>query len=101
MVDVEIPQFAMRYRLRSPESYLARELDGEMVILNLESGAYYSANQIASLIWKGLLGDKTPAEIAEGIAQSFDIDEPTATADVRELLVGLVQEGILEPVEDQ
>ncbi len=68
---------------------LFREIEGECVLLDLESGTYFGLNEVGTRIWN-LLREGLPEErIAEIIAAEFDGDAPTIRADVRALLADL------------
>ena len=66
----------MRYRLNDKNA-VAEELDGEVIVIHLQSGAYYSMQATAADIWRGLIGGASAAEINaalhgdEGEVQGF------------------------------
>lgn len=41
------------FRMNEPY-VIAEEIDGEAIILNFESGTYYSLNESAALIWRAI-----------------------------------------------
>jgi hypothetical protein len=67
------------------------------VLLNLESGEYYTLNNTGSLIWSDLLEKKLPSEIVEHLSTEFDCEIETAQADVDEYLNYLLGEKLLNP----
>ncbi|NJL60696.1 MAG: PqqD family protein [Methylacidiphilales bacterium] len=42
----------LNQKLSIPENVLAQELNGEIVILNMDSETYYSLNSVGSRIWQ-------------------------------------------------
>jgi hypothetical protein len=59
---------------------LVRELDGEAVLLDLDSGMYYGLNATATWIWnraKGSDGVQVDTLVAE-LAEEFDVGLPVA-----------------------
>ena len=70
---------------RSPD-VTWRTLDGETVLLHLESGEYFSLNATGSRLWDLLDGAHSLAEAALAIAAAFDDAAPaTVAADVAAL----------------
>jgi len=73
-------------------------IDGEAVIIHMDTGSYYHLNRSGSLVWEALLdrphhGD----QLLRLVSQAYDIDPADSTlgAQVDELLQGLVKEGLL------
>jgi hypothetical protein len=81
---------------RRREGVAAQVADGEAVLLDIESGAYFSLNPVGSRIWELCDGTRSTAEIVSVICHEFDVAEDVATADTRELLVELEQEKLVE-----
>ncbi|MDP3385815.1 MAG: PqqD family protein [Eubacteriales bacterium] len=60
----------MNLRLRPNEpNVISEPMEGELVVINLETGCYYSLNESAATIWQQLAAGLTSAEIAK---QVFD-----------------------------
>jgi hypothetical protein len=74
-----------------------RELDGEMVILDRHAGLVHQLNRTASCIWEACDGSATPAELAEVVARSFDVDVNTAADDVAAVVAQLLKLSLLKP----
>lgn len=58
-----------RYTINAPD-VVAEDLNGEVVILNLANGLYFSLRGIAAAIWSSLLAGHTAQSILAGIAAS-------------------------------
>ncbi len=71
------------------EDVLFQELDGEAVLLSLESGQYYGLNEVASKAWS-LFQEHTKLEhVLSELLTSFDVPEETLEADLRVFLSDL------------
>lgn len=68
MVSSSIDRSA-RYGINAPD-VVAEDFDGQMVILNLSNGHYYSLQGIASPIWSALLAGHTPGSILISIGDA-------------------------------
>jgi hypothetical protein len=71
-------------------------LDGEAVVINLDTGAYFGLNATASVLW-GLLeaGPGSTESLAGALAAAHDHDLAEVTADVRFFLEGLERDGLI------
>jgi hypothetical protein len=69
--------------------------DEESVVINLESGIYYSLNPSGALIWGLLESGASPAEAAARVLQSGA--PPEADGQVLGFCEKLLQEGLIAP----
>lgn len=68
---------------------ISETLDGETILINLESGAYYSMNETGSIIWEDIQAGYSTGKIIEHIKNTYDIEEgriPTAIAEFMKFL---------------
>lgn len=72
-----------------------RELDGEAVILNLQSGIYFGLDPVGTRIWQGIDRQDSVDAIVTAIVDAYDVDRETADGDVRRLVTQLVDTGLL------
>lgn len=83
-------------RLRRVPSLLAADVDGEMVMMDVEKGVYYGLDAIGSDIWKRLETPISAAELAAELAKAYEADVATIEADVLVLFNRLVEQGLAE-----
>jgi hypothetical protein len=84
-----------RFRLRSRDLEW-RDIDGEMVGLDVEASHYLAANSSGTLVWKMLAQGATRGELVEGLVEGCQIDRETASRDVEAFLTELSARGLLE-----
>jgi hypothetical protein len=72
-----------------------RVVEGEMVIMDKESEQIHQLNQTASFIWQRCDGEHDRQQIAEELAEAFDVDAETAQQDVADTLEKLEEIGLL------
>jgi hypothetical protein len=72
-----------------------REVDGAVVIISPEDSVLHELNETASLVWKEADGTRTSQEIAQRLAEEFEVEEATALADTCELVSHLEQKKLL------
>ena len=72
------------------KEYVWKEVGGQVVVLHIETGRYYSLNNPGSLIWKGLMDGLSPDRIIERLCSVFDVDKSTANKDTEEMIRDLL-----------
>ncbi|MFO7612722.1 MAG: PqqD family protein [Clostridia bacterium] len=78
---------------------ILREMQGEAVLLNLETGDYFSLNHVGSEIIRCIEENMSAEEIAGKITDMYEIDLETAKSDVIALIDDLVRNNILEDLQ--
>ncbi len=73
-----------------------REVDGEVVALDLQASTYFSANASGSVLWPLLLEGATRSQLTDALVASFDVGPEQAAADVEAYLASLDELGLLE-----
>jgi hypothetical protein len=77
-----------------------REVDGEFVLISVETTHYYSLNSSGSDAWRILLeGPQTAESIAAALAARHGLDPTTVRSEVSALLEQLRSEGLIRAEE--
>ena len=84
--------------IRIPEHVVSREVGGETVILNLESGTYFGLNAVGSRIWSGIMANDAPARIQAAVAKEFGVAEAQVERDMTDLIHQLLATGLAQQV---
>jgi hypothetical protein len=78
------------------EDLVATVQDGEAVVVDLRSNAYFTLSRTATLVWEALsAGQGLPAAV-ERILSEFDVEPARAHADAEAFLEALLRQGLLE-----
>lgn len=80
-------------RLRS-EGLTWREMDGDLVILDLRSSTYMTTNASGAVLMRELVEERTEAQLAQSLVDAFGITTSQAVQDVQEF-VQMLREGDL------
>lgn len=83
--------------LTIPEEVLSRELDGEVVLLDLRSGRYFGLNATAARVWSMLKEDMDEGSMAAALVAEFDVTEDRARADIEAFVTVLLDRGLAYP----
>ena len=81
-------------RLR-PDALVWREIDNELVAVDMASSSYLSANRSGALLWQMLAAGTTHAELVNGLVERFGISSDRAASDVDAFLNGLEDRALL------
>ena len=86
----------MRYHIDT-DKVVWRNLSGEAIILNLETGHYYSLNKTGTLIWSLLCENKDSEEIIDRVVGKYRISKEKAKEDMEALVALLENVNLLLP----
>jgi hypothetical protein len=87
-----------RFRVNTP-TVTHETIDGEAVIINLDSGNYYSLVEVGSFIW-GLVDQGASAtEVQNLVLQTYQGDAADVDRGVQDLLAQLQHENLIVPVD--
>lgn len=80
---------------RKNPDVVCSELDEGAILLNLNTKYYYNLNETALKIWNSVNGSSIISEIAQKIAEEYEVDKGLAEESVRRLLAELYKEGLV------
>lgn len=78
-----------------PEDVMVAHLEGEAVILNVQTKKYYQLNETAAAIWRQLEQGRSDDEIVDALVESFEVDAPTARTELERMLTELEQKELI------
>ena len=86
-------------RLVIPPTVVSRDLDGESVILNLDTGIYFGLDEIGTVMWKHIQGTAHLREVRDRVIAEYDVSPEVAAQDLLLLAQQFISRGlaILEP----
>lgn len=87
-------------RVIRTDEYLSTSIDGEEVILHLDSGTYFGVNGVGTRIWELAASEPTVSDIEDSIHNEFDVDREQVKTDIREFLTDLESAELIEFVDD-
>ena len=87
-----------RFRVNTP-TVTHETIDGEAVIINLDSGNYYSLVDVGSFVWGLIEKGASASEVRNVVLQSYQGNDADVDRGVQELLAQLQQENLIVPVD--
>jgi hypothetical protein len=82
-------------RFQISDSAVFRELDGEAVILHLDSGTYFGLDRIGTRVWQLLETHGSIDRVVRELLDEFDVDADRLTDDVERLVSEMLQKGLI------
>jgi hypothetical protein len=75
----------------------AREVDGEVFLMDLRSLYTYALNPTAAFVWSRLDGRRSLEDICRAASETYDIAPEACRGEIAELLGILEAEGLISP----
>lgn len=87
-----------RFRVNTP-TVTHETIDGEAVIINLDSGNYYSLVEVGSFIWGLVEHGASATDVQNLVLQTYEGNASDIDRGVQDLLAQLQQENLILPVD--
>ncbi len=79
-----------------PDHVLIRELDGESVILNLDSECYFGLDEVGTRMWMALTTAASVQAAYEALMDEYEVDAELLRSDLTGFIEKLVGQGLVE-----
>ena len=83
-------------RVRAADNVLIRELEGESVLLNLDSESYFGLDDVASRMWAVLTTSESIEDSLQALTREYDVSEAQLREDLQVLVDELAEHGLIE-----
>jgi hypothetical protein len=88
-------ELSLRHSITVAPDIVFREVDGEAVILNLDSGLYFGLDQVGTRIWQLIHQHGSLQEVFETMCEEFDVGSDTLERDLLGLMDELCAKGLV------
>jgi hypothetical protein len=82
-----------------PEAVITRELDGETILLNLETGMYFGLDKVGTDVWRAILSGGTLGDALDLVQSEYNVQPAVLRTDFLRLVDELLAKGLLLPAE--
>jgi hypothetical protein len=72
--------------VRVSPNTLAREVQGETILLHLDSGEYFGLDAMATRIWQLIVEKGDLGQVEDAMLEEFDIDRTALSNDLRQMI---------------
>jgi coenzyme PQQ synthesis protein D (PqqD) len=93
--------FSLDDRATVPDAVVSRELDGETVLLNLETGMYFGLDAVGTEMWRAIRERATLGEAVAAVRAQYDVEEATIRTDLLQLADELLAKGLLQRADQE
>jgi len=82
------------------ETVFAQEVDGEMVLLDMESENYFGLDEVGTAIWQAMQEKETLKEVLDVLLEQYEVEEEMLENDLSDFLGKLVESGLVKVEEN-
>ena len=86
-------------RVSVPDAVVSRELDGETVLLNLDTGIYFGLDAVATDMWRAVQESGLLQDVFESACGRYEVDPAVLREDLLKLVNQLAAKGLLQAVD--
>ncbi len=83
-------------RVTVPAHVMVREVQGESVLLNLNSERYFGLDEVGTRMWAALVASASVQAAYEVLLGEYDVEAEQLRQNLQELIAKLVENGLLE-----
>jgi hypothetical protein len=83
-------------RVRVPDHVLTREVDGQLVVLNLDNEQFYGLDEVGTSVWGSLTQTESVNDTIARLVEVYDVDPQTLATDIDTLLAELETRGLVQ-----
>ena len=88
----------LKSKVRVGDDVVFSELEGESVVLNIQSGIYYTLNEVATRAWALLQEHGEVGAAHQALTREYDVPEEQLRADLLILVDRLASLGLVQVV---
>lgn len=80
---------------KKAESFAESEIDGEIVLISLGTGDFYSLTGPAAATWRLIDGTRDRTALVQSLGRQFEAEEMVLAADLNGFIASLLDAGFL------
>jgi hypothetical protein len=89
-------ELSLTSRVRIPDGVLSRDLQGELVILDLKTGVYFGLDQVGTRIWHLLQEHQFLQEVLDSLVEEYEVTEAVCAHDLLGFVAKMLESGLVE-----
>lgn len=94
---MRVPPISLQTAFSVPDDVVFRELSGEAVLLNLESGVYFGLDAVATRAWQLMTEHERLDIVFDRLLEEFDVAPDILRADLIALFEQLASHHLVRP----
>ena len=89
-------KISLTARVTVPDGVLIQELQGESVLLNVNTENYYGLDEVGTRMWAVLSEAPSIADAIDALLEEYEVERATLETDVNDLLAELLKKKLIE-----
>jgi len=89
-------RLALTSRARPKEDVVFRDLEGEIVLLNLETGIYFGLNPLGTRIWHLIRAHRSLQQVLDSVVEEYEVTTAQCEDDLLRFVALLREKGLIE-----
>jgi len=82
------------------DTVFAQEVDGEMVLLDMNSENYFGLDEVGTAIWQAMQEKESLKEVFEVLVEQYEVEEDVLKNDLVTFVEKLEESGLVKVVEN-
>jgi len=87
-------------KIKFADTVFAQEVDGEMVLLDMNSENYFGLDAVGTDIWQAIREHKNMEKVLETLLEQYDVEEEVLKKDLLVFVQRLEESGLITVVND-
>jgi hypothetical protein len=88
-------QVSLQSSVKICDDVVSRDLEGEAVILNLETGTYFGLNEVGTRIWTLIQEHESLSRVFEAITREYEVSPEALQGDLLRMVDELRTKGLV------
>lgn len=85
----------LKQKITFTDTVFAQEVDGEMVLLDMESENYFGLDEVGTAIWQFMQEYGTLQEVFDAMLEQYDVDDEVLEKDLSDFVGKLIESGLV------
>ena len=86
----------LNQKITFADTVFAQEVDGEMVLLDMNSENYFGLDEVGTAIWQAMQEKETLKEVFAMLMEQYDVESDVLEKDLFGFVDKLVENGLVE-----
>jgi hypothetical protein len=88
-------KLSLTSRVRFNDDVLFQELQGEAVLLNLQTGVYLGLDKVGTRVWQLMGQNEVLSGVLKGMLQEYEVTEERCSQDLLDLVAKMQEQGLV------
>jgi len=86
----------LNQKITFADTVFAQEVDGEMVLLDMNSENYFGLDEVGTAIWQAMQEKETLQEVLDVLLEQYEVESDVLEKDLADFVAKLVESELVE-----